>query len=466
MDTFGHCSANWGDDKTPGLWHNRVKRNSGGCDSVYLGDGPWNQPPARRVEPVIKEQNMNAKHLLITLALLALVACAAPIEAPSDANLTFQAPMAVNAQGEFEVSLAVRNDGVELFPADRTFDGVVRILDAQGNPVAEETVASLRALEAGDTAWPATLRRELAPGAYELTWGAPGHAAIRIPFAIAERDGRLTLSVGGKGEPVGQDVEPDAAAAPLVDKARADLARALGLAVDEIAVVSAEPTMFRDSSLGVPEPGRVYSQVITPGYAITLEVGEMVYVYHAAGSRIVRVPPKETATEEGAALAQQAVADLAGRLGLPVGQIAIKETLPTMFRDSSLGVAEPGQVYLPAVTPGYIIRLEANGQPYTYHASGQRVVLATEKALLPRGGEAEALGKLAIEDLAGRLRVSADKIVVASVTPTEFRDSSLGVPEEGKFYLQVITPGYIIVLQVEGKSYTYHGSGQRIVRAD
>ncbi len=402
--------------------------------------------------------------LIITVALLALSACATPEPELSDARLTFEAPMAVNAQGEFQVSPSVRNDGAEEFPGDTSFDGEVAILDAQGNVVAQETVASLRALPVGDTAWPVTLRQRLAAGSYELTWGAPGHAAIRIPFTIVESGGSLSLSIGSKGQPpISAPAEPEAAPEALLDQARSDLAQELELSAEGITIVGSAPKVFRDSSLGVPEPGRVYSQVITPGYVITLEVDSMIYTYHGAGDRIVQVPPEGTA-DEGASLAQQAAVDLAARLGLPLNQVTIQETVPAMFRDSSLGVAEPGQVYLPAVTPGYIIRLEAGGKSYTYHASGERVVLVTDTGFSPRRGEAETLTDRAIEDLAGRLHIAYDKIAVASVTPTEFNDSSLGVPEEGKFYLQVITPGYIIVLEAGGKTYTYHAAGQRVVR--
>lgn len=50
-----------------------------------------------------------------------------------------------------------------------------------------------------------------------------------------------------------------------------------------------------------------------------------------------------------------------------------------------------------------------------------------------------------------------------SVETTEFPDASLGVPEQGKVYAQVITPGYVIRLVVDDAVYEYHGSGDRVV---
>ncbi len=79
--------------------------------------------------------------------------------------------------------------------------------------------------------------------------------------------------------------------------------------------------------------------------------------------------------------------------------------------------------------------------------------------------EATYLVTLAKEDLVERTGVSADEIVVESVDEAEFPDVSLGVPEPGKSYAQVITPGYIIRLEVDGETCAYHGAGERVVLA-
>jgi len=51
---------------------------------------------------------------------------------------------------------------------------------------------------------------------------------------------------------------------------------------------------------------------------------------------------------------------------------------------------------------------------------------------------------------------------VLSVDRVQFRDSSLGCPQEGQMYLQVITPGYQVLLRVEGETYDYRISEQRV----
>ncbi len=46
---------------------------------------------------------------------------------------------------------------------------------------------------------------------------------------------------------------------------------------------------FSDSSLGCPQPNMMYTQVITPGYILTLDAGGTTYIYHTnlAGNRVV-----------------------------------------------------------------------------------------------------------------------------------------------------------------------------------
>jgi hypothetical protein len=73
--------------------------------------------------------------------------------------------------------------------------------------------------------------------------------------------------------------------------------------------------------------------------------------------------------------------------------------------------------------------------------------------------------ELAREDLAERVGIPQDQITVTAVQPTEFNDASLGVPEEGSSYAQVIVPGYIIQLEADGQTYRYHGGMGRVVLA-
>ena len=74
----------------------------------------------------------------------------------------------------------------------------------------------------------------------------------------------------------------------------------------------------------------------------------------------------------------------------------------------------------------------------------------------PTDPELQNLIELAAQDLAARLGVSFTEIFVIEATPVEWSDSSLDCPQEGMSYLQVITPGYRIVLQAESQTHEYH----------
>ena len=89
-----------------------------------------------------------------------------------------------------------------------------------------------------------------------------------LPFP-AERD---------ESGPVSVPAQAEAAVAWAV----ADMAERLGISEDEIEVVLLESVQWRDSSLGCPEPGMVYAQVITPGYRFVLGGGGEQFEYHSA----------------------------------------------------------------------------------------------------------------------------------------------------------------------------------------
>lgn len=71
--------------------------------------------------------------------------------------------------------------------------------------------------------------------------------------------------------------------AAVVDAAKRDLAQRLGIKEQTIELVGqVEEVTWPDASLGCPEPGKMYAQVLTPGHKLTLRSGGKLYEYHAA----------------------------------------------------------------------------------------------------------------------------------------------------------------------------------------
>lgn len=63
---------------------------------------------------------------------------------------------------------------------------------------------------------------------------------------------------------------------------------------------------------------------------------------------------------------------------------------------------------------------------------------------------------LALKTLSEHLSRPVDEITVVSVTAIDWNDSSIGCPQPDRGYLQVITPGYVAVLQHGGQDYRVH----------
>lgn len=73
---------------------------------------------------------------------------------------------------------------------------------------------------------------------------------------------------------------------------------------------------------------------------------------------------------------------------------------------------------------------------------------------------------LAIKILAKRNDVTLDKIQVDSVKAVKWPDSSLGCPQPGMMYMQVVTPGFLVKLLDLSKStihFVHVGPGRAVV---
>jgi len=76
--------------------------------------------------------------------------------------------------------------------------------------------------------------------------------------------------------------------------------------------------------------------------------------------------------------------------------------------------------------------------------------------------QTERLAELARQDLAQRLGKNADAIRVVSVEAVRWRDASLGCPEPGKVYQQVLVDGFRLILECSGTRYDYRSDGRRV----
>jgi hypothetical protein len=162
--------------------------------------------------------------------------------------------------------------------------------------------------------------------------------------------------------------------------ARETLAAKLSVPLDRLETVSVSSAQWRDSSLGCPERGMVYTPALTAGYAVTLREGERQHVVHVAGGRAIvcgsqsdrRLPPEAliAAPLKAADAVRRA---LATRLGIEPAAVRVTSTRP--FRSPPPCPAAPTRA-----EPGaLLVEAEAAAQSFRYYADDKRVVSCDER---------------------------------------------------------------------------------------
>jgi hypothetical protein len=88
--------------------------------------------------------------------------------------------------------------------------------------------------------------------------------------------------------------------------------------------------------------------------------------------------------------------------------------------------------------------------------AGARDVTQPAQPPTAKQDSASDLEALAVAALRKHLKNPAADVEVVSITPIEWRDSSLGCPRPDFSYMQVITPGHLAVLRHAGATYQVH----------
>jgi hypothetical protein len=107
--------------------------------------------------------------------------------------------------------------------------------------------------------------------------GAPGNAPV--PDADAAETGAGARQMTGNLD-------------SIVAAALEDAAGRTGLSADALVVLQAEAVVWRDGSLGCPEPGMAYTQALVPGFRVRIRAGEEVLDYHASRHGRVTLCPR------------------------------------------------------------------------------------------------------------------------------------------------------------------------------
>jgi hypothetical protein len=163
---------------------------------------------------------------------------------------------------------------------------------------------------------------------------------------------------------------------PRDDAARAatDLvSEKLGLAAGDLRVVTIAEATWRDSSLGCPDRGRVYTPALIGGFRVTVEAGTTRYDVRTGGGRAVlcnggaqasKAAAKETVRPalDAASFARR---HLGSRLGIEPADLVIRRIRPWRTAD---GICEPPAGRTRGGTT-FLVELSREERLYRYRAT-------------------------------------------------------------------------------------------------
>lgn len=161
-------------------------------------------------------------------------------------------------------------------------------------------------------------------------------------------------------------------------------------------------------------------------------------------------------TPEAALLAVQA---LATQTGYAADDIQIREIKQMEWPDTCLGLGGPAESCGMMIVNGYQIILAVGDETFEFRTNDDgsqiRMVEPQGSVDLPKD-EFPGAVLAARQILAQQLQLNLDEIEVVRFDAVDWPNSCLGIERADMACMMVITPGYQILLQAEGKSYEYH----------
>jgi len=163
-----------------------------------------------------------------------------------------------------------------------------------------------------------------------------------------------------------------------------------------------------------------------------------------------------------------AQAYLAAQMQVTIGQVTVVKVEAKDWPDGCLGAARPDEICTEVVTPGYQILLQVRDKTYTFRTNKDGSIIRPEPvaAGIPIKDLPVAVQK-AQAALAKMLGVMIDAIQVVSFEAVNWADGCLGVMQKGVMCIDMVTPGYRVILATNNAQYEYHTdqTGQGVVMA-
>ncbi len=147
-----------------------------------------------------------------------------------------------------------------------------------------------------------------------------------------------------------------------------------------------------------------------------------------------------------------AIARVVQSLGIPAQEASIASTQVVTWPNGCMGVTRIGVMCTLNQVPGFRILVEAGGKQYEVHTNQDGSIVVPDQAMQAP----EPAQQAAIKQLAANLGIAASEVKLDSSTLMEWPNGCLGVAQQGVMCSQIVTPGYLIVLDAGGRQYEYH----------
>ena len=135
---------------------------------------------------------------LISFALLSSILLCGCQEKPEPIETSYTSPrftiaLDVNGDKEINATLGMRNTGDDLFPADETFNAVMKLWDQTGTLRVEINITSVQSIESDESIHVSTAHLELIPGVYFIHWGTNEYGSVIGVFTVVELEEQISL---------------------------------------------------------------------------------------------------------------------------------------------------------------------------------------------------------------------------------------------------------------------------------
>lgn len=171
-------------------------------------------------------------------------------------------------------------------------------------------------------------------------------------------------------------------------------------------------------------------------------------------------------------------------LGVDGATLQLQQAETKDWPDSALGCPAPDTMYSQVVTPGWLLVFSDGSATYLVHTDKeQTAILCTNNSPTPLDGTSATPGaepaasqtsndallpevQQAVQLVSQDLGVAASAVTVKQAEETTWNDSSLGCAKPNEAYMQVLVPGFRIVVDVQGQEYIYHIGNNQAIHCD